>query len=57
MLHPVDGLFTVVEVNVIAVLKPSNRYHGIITLFLRVQGNAIDDAVPHNHQEGIFNWK
>lgn len=57
VLHPIDGLFIVIEVNIIAVLKPSNRDHGIITLVIWIQGNAIDDAVSHNHQERILNYK
>lgn len=55
VLHPVDGLFVVIKVNIIAILKPSNRDHSIIALVIWVQGNAIDDAVSHNHQERIFN--
>lgn len=56
MFHPIDGLLIVIEVNIIAILKASNRNHGIIALVIRVQGNAVDDAVSHNHQERIFNW-
>lgn len=55
MFHPIDGLLVVIEVNIIAILKASNRNHGIIALVIRVQGNAVDDAVSHNHQERIFN--
>ncbi len=45
------------KVNIISILKPSNRDHSVITLVIWVQGNAIDDAVSHNHQERIFNYK
>lgn len=55
VLHPIDGLFAVIKVNIIAILKTSDRDHSIITFVLWVQGNAIDDAVSHNHQERIFN--
>lgn len=57
VLHPVDGMFVVIKVNIIAILKSSNRDHSIIALVLWVQRNAIDDAVSHNHQERIFNWQ
>ena len=55
MLHPVDGLFIIIKVNIIAIVKPSNRDHRIIGLIVWIQGNAIYDAIPHNHQERIFN--
>lgn len=57
VLHPVDGLLIVIKVNVIAVLKSSDRDHRIITLVIWVQGNAVDDAVSHNNQERILNYK
>lgn len=57
VLHPVDGLFIVIKINIIAILKPSNRDHSIVSLVIWVQGNAKDDAVSHNHQERIFNYK
>lgn len=56
VLHPVDVLFVVIKVNIIAILKPSNRDHSIVTLVIWVQGNAIDDAVSYNHQERILNY-
>lgn len=56
VLHPVDGLLVVIKVNIIAILKPSNGDHCIITLVIWVQGNAIDDAVSHHHQERILNY-
>lgn len=54
VLHPIDGLLVVIKVNVVAILQPGNRDHGIVGLVLRVQGNAVDDAVSHNHQERLF---
>lgn len=56
MFHPVDGLFTVVKVYIIAILQPSHGHHGIIALVLWVQGNAVDDAVSHHHQEWILDY-
>lgn len=57
VLHPEDGLFIVIKVNIVSIMKPSDRDHSIICLVIWVQGNAIDDAVSHNHQERIFNYK
>lgn len=55
VLDPIDGLLIVIEVDVVAILQPCNRDHGIVGLVIWVQGNAVDDAVSHNHQERLFN--
>lgn len=57
MLHPVYDLFIVIKVNIVSILKSSNRDHCIIALVIWVQGNSVDDAVSHNHQERIFDYK
>lgn len=52
--HPIDGLLVVIKVDVVAVLQPGDRDHGVVGLVIWVQGNAVDDAVSHNHQERVF---
>lgn len=54
VLHPIDGLLAVIKVDVVAILQSCNRDHGIVGLVIWVQGNAVDDAVSHNHQERLL---